>query len=112
MPLKRTGYIYQQLQAVSGISAQVFSYLDRPEEKSEQPGGVALARFSGEIVFDNVGFAYDGDSGSVLQDIQFRARRVEVIALGGLSGAGKTTVVHLLLTFLEPSPGAISSDEG
>ncbi len=99
MPLKRTGYIYQQLQAVSGISAQVFSYLDRPEEKSEQPGGVPLAPFSGEIVFDNVGFAYDGDSGSVLQDIQFRARRGEVIALVGSSGAGKTTLVNLLPRF-------------
>ncbi len=110
MPLKRTGYIYQQLQAVSGISAQVFSYLDRPEEKSEQPGGVALARFSGEIVFDNVGFAYDGDSGSVLQDIQFRARRGEVIALVGSSGAGKTTLVNLLPRFHEATSGAICID--
>ncbi len=59
MPLKRTGYIYQQLQAVSGISAQVFSYLDLPEEKSEQPGGTRLAPFSQEIVFEKVGFSYD-----------------------------------------------------
>jgi subfamily B ATP-binding cassette protein MsbA len=110
MPLKRTGYIYQQLQAVSGISAQVFSYLDRPEEKSEQQGGVALALFSGEIVFGNVGFAYDGDSGSVLQDIQFRARRGEVIALVGSSGAGKTTLVNLLPRFHEATSGAIRID--
>ena len=110
MPLKRTGYIYQQLQAVSGISAQVFSYLDRPEEKSEQPGGVPLAPFSGEIVFDNVGFSYDGDSGSVLQDIQFRARRGEVIALVGSSGAGKTTLVNLLPRFHEATSGTIRID--
>src|SRR4029077_1911883 len=110
MPLKRTGYIYQQLQAVRGVSAQVFSYLDRPEEKSEQQGGVSLARFSGEIVFDNVGFSYDGDSGSVLQDIQFRAGRGEVIALVGSSGAGKTTLVNLLPRFHEATSGAICID--
>src|SRR5713226_9202037 len=110
MPLKRTGYIYQQLQAVIGISAQVFSYLDRPEEKSEQPGGVPLTPHSGEIVFDNVGFAYDGDSASVLQDIQFRARRGEVIALVGSSGAGKTTLVNLLPRFHEATSGEIRID--
>ncbi len=110
MPLKRMGYIYQQLQAVSGITAQVFSYLDRPEERSEQHGGVQLASFSEEIVFDNVGFAYDGDSGSVLQDIQLRARRGEVIALVGSSGAGKTTLVNLLPRFHEATFGAIRID--
>ncbi len=110
MPLKRMGYIYQQLQAVSGITAQVFSYLDRPEERSEQHGGVQLASFSEEIVFDNVGFAYDGDSGSVLQDIQLRARRGEVIALVGSSGAGKTTLVNLLPRFHEATSGAIRID--
>jgi len=110
MPLKRTGYIYQQLLAVSGISAQVFSYLDRPEEKTEQPGGISLAPFSEEIVFDNVGFAYDGDSGSVLENIHFRARRGEVIALVGSSGAGKTTLVNLLPRFHEATSGAIRID--
>jgi subfamily B ATP-binding cassette protein MsbA len=110
MPLKRTGYIYQQLLAVSGITAQVFSYLDLPEEKSEQPGGIHLAPFAGEIVFDNVGFAYDGDSGRVLENIHFRARRGEVIALVGSSGAGKTTLVNLLPRFHEAAFGAIRID--
>jgi subfamily B ATP-binding cassette protein MsbA len=110
MPLKRTGYIYQQLQAVSGISAQVFSYLDLPEEKSEQPGGTRLAPFSQEIVFEKVGFSYDGDSGKVLENIDLRARRGEVIALVGTSGAGKTTLVNLLPRFHEPTFGAIRID--
>jgi subfamily B ATP-binding cassette protein MsbA len=110
MPLKRTGYIYQQLLAVSGVTAQVFSYLDLPEEKSEQPGGIPLAPFSQEIVFDNVGFAYDGDSGKVLENIYFHARRGEVIALVGSSGAGKTTLVNLLPRFHETVFGAIRID--
>jgi ATP-binding cassette, subfamily B, bacterial MsbA len=110
MPLKRTGYIYQQLQAVSGISAQVFAYLDRAEEQSEQPGGIPLPPLSNEIVFDNVGFAYDGDSSGVLENIHFRARRGEVIALVGTSGAGKTTLVNLLPRFHEATSGSIRID--
>ena len=110
MPLKRIGYIYQQLQAVTGISGQVFSYLDLPEEKIEQPGGTPLAPFSEEIVFEKVGFCYDGDSGNVLEDIHFRARRGEVIALVGSSGAGKTTLVNLLPRFHEPTFGVIRID--
>jgi ATP-binding cassette, subfamily B, bacterial MsbA len=110
MPLKRTGYIYQQLQAVSGISGQVFAYLDSPEEKIDQPGAKPLAPFSQEIVFDNVGFAYDGDSGSVLENIDLCARRGEVIALVGSSGAGKTTLVNLLPRFHETTSGTVRID--
>ena len=89
----------------------MFAYLDRQEEQSEQPGAKRLAPFSQEIVFENVGFAYDDDSNHVLKQIHFRARRGEVIALVGSSGAGKTTLVNLLPRFYEPTSGAIRIDE-
>src|SRR5260370_22887307 len=54
MPVKRIGYVYQQLQAVLGASAQVFAYLDREEEKHDQPGAVPLAPLSDETDFANV----------------------------------------------------------
>ncbi len=110
MPIKRIGYIYQQFQAALGASTQVFAYLDRQEEVNEQPGAKQLAPFSEEIVFDNVGFSYDHDSGRVLEKIQFRARRGEVIALVGTSGAGKSTLVNLLPRFYEATAGAIRID--
>jgi subfamily B ATP-binding cassette protein MsbA len=110
MPIKRVGYIYQQFQAALGASTQVFAYLDRQEEQSEQPGAKPLAPFSKEIVFDNVGFAYDDDAVIVLENIDFRARRGEVIALVGSSGAGKTTLANLLPRFHEATSGAIRMD--
>jgi ATP-binding cassette, subfamily B, bacterial MsbA len=109
MPIKRIGYIYQQFQAALGASTKVFTYLDRQEEVSEQPGAKRLPPFSKEIVFEKVGFAYD-DSGPVLEEIQFRARRGEVIALVGSSGGGKTTLVNLLPRFYEATSGAICID--
>ena len=110
MPLKRTGYIYQQLQAVRGVSAQIFSYLDREEEQSEQSGARPLPLFAREIEFANVSFAYDDNSPAVLDGISFKARRGEVIALVGSSGAGKTTLVNLVPRFYEATSGAIRID--
>src|SRR5256885_12125432 len=110
MPLKRIGQVYQQFQLAQGASMQVFAYLDRAEEQSEQPGARSLAPFSREIVFENVGFAYDADSTQVLERIYFRARCGEVIALVGSSGGGKTTLVNLLPRFYEPTSGSIRVD--
>jgi subfamily B ATP-binding cassette protein MsbA len=110
MPLKRAGYMYQQLQAVRGVSAQVVAYLDREEEKPDQPGAKQLPGLSREIDFENVGFAYDDDSSHVLRGIHFKARKGEVIALVGSSGAGKTTLVNLLPRFYELTSGAIRLD--
>lgn len=110
MPIKRIGYIYQQFQAALGASTQVFAYLDRQEEVTEKPGTKALSQFSEEIAFENVGFAYDHESGSVLGKINFRASRGEVIALVGSSGAGKTTLVNLLPRFYDATSGAVRVD--
>jgi subfamily B ATP-binding cassette protein MsbA len=110
MPIKRIGYIYQQFQAALGASTQVFAYLDRQEEVTEKPGTKALPQFSEEITFENVGFAYDHESGSVLGKINFRASRGEVIALVGSSGAGKTTLVNLLPRFYDATSGAVRVD--
>jgi subfamily B ATP-binding cassette protein MsbA len=110
MPLKRTGYIYQQLQAVRGVSAQIFSYLDREGEQSEQPGALSLPLFAREIEFASVSFAYDDNSPAVLDSISFKARIGEVIALVGSSGAGKTTLVNLVPRFYEATSGAIRID--
>jgi subfamily B ATP-binding cassette protein MsbA len=109
MPLKRIGQVYQQFQLAQGASVQVFGYLDRSEELSDQPGAPQLAPLLNEIVFENVNFAYDQNS-RVLDNIQFRVQRGEVIALVGSSGAGKTTLVNLLPRFYEPTSGAIRID--
>jgi subfamily B ATP-binding cassette protein MsbA len=110
MPLKRMGYVYQQFQAAQGASAQAFTFLDLEEERAEQPGAKLLPSFSREIVFDNVCFSYGSDSAEVLQNIRLTARRGEVIALVGSSGAGKTTLVNLIPRFYELSSGEIRID--
>jgi len=110
MPLKRVGQVYQQFQYAQGASMQVFAYLDQQEERSEQPGAQPLPAFARDIEFDDVNFSYVSDSAVILQDIRLRARRGEVIAFVGSSGAGKTTLVNLLPRFYEPTSGTIRVD--
>ncbi|GAC1701479.1 MAG: lipid A export permease/ATP-binding protein MsbA [Candidatus Acidiferrum sp.] len=110
MPLKRIGQVYQQFQSAQGASTQVFAYLDLEEEKSEEPGAVPLTAFSSEIEYLNVTFSYDEKSPAVLQNIWLTARKGEVIAVVGSSGAGKTTLVNLLPRFHDPTFGMIRID--
>lgn len=110
MPLKRIGQVYQQFQFAQGASGQVFAYLDTQEENSEAPGAAKLRPFTAEINFENVSFRYEADSAYVLQGINLTARRGEVVALVGSSGAGKTTMVNLIPRFHEVTSGAIRID--
>ncbi len=110
MPLKRIGQVYQQFQYAQGASTQVFAYLDQKEETLDAPGARPMAPFFREIVFDQVSFSYDGESGPVLRGIDLCARKGEVIALVGSSGAGKTTLVNLIPRFYEPTSGSIRVD--
>ncbi|HMD40274.1 MAG TPA: ABC transporter ATP-binding protein [Candidatus Acidoferrum sp.] len=107
-PVKRMGTIYQQFQQAQGATTQVFAYLDLAEEEHDAPGARPLPAFSREIAVNNVSFSYD--STPVLRDINLVARKGEVIALVGSSGAGKTTLVNLLPRFYELTSGAIRID--
>jgi subfamily B ATP-binding cassette protein MsbA len=109
-PVKRMGTIYQQFQQAQGATTQVFAYLDLREEQSEQPGAAALPPFTRDIEFDDICFSYGAETAVILQGIRLRARKGEVIALVGSSGAGKTTLVNLLPRFYEPASGAIRID--
>jgi ATP-binding cassette, subfamily B, bacterial MsbA len=110
MPLKRMGNVYQQFQAAQGASTQVFAYLDLEPENIEQPGAQILLAFTREIVFEHVSFSYSPGSAMVLQNVTLQARKGDVIALVGSSGAGKTTLVNLLPRFYEVTAGTIRID--
>jgi len=107
-PIKRMGSVYQQFQQAQGATTQVFAYLDLKEEEADRPRAVELPPFSSEIEFDGVNFSYE--SAPVLRDIGFKARKGEIVAIVGTSGAGKTTLVNLIPRFYEVTGGAIRID--
>jgi ATP-binding cassette, subfamily B, bacterial MsbA len=108
-PVKRLGAIYQLFQQAIGTSAQVFRFLDLPEEVMETPGAKALPRFAKSVEFEDASFAYD-DGVPILRGINLRIRAGTVVAIVGSSGAGKTTLVNLLPRFYTATSGSVRID--
>jgi ABC-type multidrug transport system fused ATPase/permease subunit len=86
-----------------------FDLLDTEPRVRDRPGAVKLSRSKGEVVFDDVAFAYDGRA-HTLEDISFGAYPGEVIGIVGPTGAGKSTLISLLPRFYEPARGTITID--
>ncbi len=108
MSLRRLNALYVEFQQALAAADRVFSMLDREREIRDRPGARPLAPFRDEIVFEGVGFSYGDDD--VLDGIDLRVRRGEVVALVGRSGSGKSTLAHLLARFHDPSTGRIRID--
>lgn len=88
---------------------RVFQTLDTRPEIEDRPGAVNVTPLKGEVAFENVSFAY-GDGEPVLQNVSLKARAGELIALVGHSGAGKTTLMNLLMRFYDPTDGRVLYD--
>jgi ABC-type multidrug transport system fused ATPase/permease subunit len=86
-----------------------FDLLDTEPRVRNRPGAVRLPRARGEIVYQDVAFAYDGRS-HTLEGVSFRVGAGEVIGIIGPTGAGKSTLVSLLPRFYEPGAGSITLD--
>lgn len=108
-PVKAIGRAYQLFLQAAGVSAQVFAFIDRPEEEMEAPGTKVLPRFSNSIEFDHASFAYENGP-LILRNINLQAPAGAVVAFVGSSGAGKTTLVNLLPRFYTATSGSLRID--
>jgi ATP-binding cassette, subfamily B, bacterial MsbA len=108
-PVKAIGRAYQLFLQAAGTSAQVFAFIDRPEEEMEAPGAKVLPRFSRSIEFEHASFAYDSGP-LVLSNINLEVPAGAVVAVVGSSGAGKTTLVNLLPRFYSAPAGSVRID--
>ena len=110
-PVKRLSRVNANLQQAIAASTRIFEILDMHSEVAERPGAVPLEGVRREIEFRDVTFAYDEGAGkTVLKNVSFRAKAGQVVALVGLSGAGKTTLVNLVPRFYDVTGGAILID--
>lgn len=116
-PIQDLSDKYNLLQGAMASSERVFRLLDREPAVADPPAPVAFPTSApGEIRFKNVWFAYDGAGDAegapewVVRDLSFVVKPGEKLAIVGHTGAGKTTVINLLMRFYDPQRGRILVD--
>ncbi|MBC7328489.1 ABC transporter ATP-binding protein [bacterium] len=99
---------WANLQTAVGAGERLFQVLDEPKELEIARGTIELKDIKGEIIFSNVSFTYTGEE--VLKNINIHIRAGEKVAIVGPTGAGKSTLVALLLRLYDPTEGDIYLD--
>ena len=106
-PISQVSGIANTLQSTVAASERVFNFLEQPEE--EETGEKDLGEVAGDVSFENVRFGYDPEK-IIIKNFNCEVKAGQTIAIVGPTGAGKTTIVKLLMRFYELNGGAISVD--
>jgi len=110
-PIRGLSEKYNTLQSALASSERIFDVLDTPKEVIEAENPVELSISNGKIEFKNVFFRYNKDEDDVVKNLNFKAEPGENIAIVGATGAGKTTIINLLLRYYDIQRGSILLDE-
>ena len=108
-PLTEASFMFNSLQAALASAERTFEMLDEEEERPDTPYPVILREPKDQISFQHVSFGYQPGR-LLMKDISFTAQPGQKIAIVGSTGAGKTTLVNLLMRFYEVNGGVISID--
>ena len=110
-PVKKLSRVNAGMQQALASAQRIFETMDVETEVQNRPNAKPLGRLHENITFQSVGFRYETDPDKwILRDINLTVRLGEIVAIVGLSGAGKTTLAHLLPRFHDVSNGAILFD--
>ena len=108
-PMAQFGQIINMYQRARASSARIFGLMDEPSRLAEDPNAEDLAVGDGDVVYDDVSFGYDEET--IVSDVDFSVEGGETLALVGPTGAGKSTVLKLLLRMYDVDDGAIRIDD-
>lgn len=109
MPIVQTANIANIIQSTVACAERVFEILDEDEEIPDNSDAVVLKNPKGEVAFEHVDFRYVEDV-PLIEDMNLEVKQGHTIAIVGPTGAGKTTLVNLLMRFYEINAGKISID--
>lgn len=108
-PISQTAQIANVLQSTAAAAERVFEFLSEPEEVAETSNAVVLEKAKGEVEFKNVKFGYNEDK-IIINNFNAKINSGQKVAIVGPTGAGKTTIVKLLMRFYDINAGEIFVD--
>ena len=109
-PIKKLSRVNTNLQQAMAASERIFQMLDTHTEVKERPNARQLPPLRSTVEFRNVAFEYDDADIPILRDVSFSVSAGQMVAIVGLSGAGKTTLVNLIPRFYDVTGGAVLID--
>ena len=108
-PINEAANIFSELQSALAAAERVFELLDEAEEPADLPNAQPLEVTAGEVKIERLNFGYDPEK-VILKNVNLTAAPGSMVAIVGPTGAGKTTLVNLLMRFYDPQSGEISID--
>ena len=108
-PINQIAQISSMLQSMVAAAERIFEFLEQDEEENIAKGNIDTSKLEGNIIFDHVKFGYDPNK-AIINDFNCNVKNGQKIAIVGPTGAGKTTMVKLLMRFYDVNSGAILVD--
>lgn len=108
-PINEIANVMNEILSALSAAERVFNLLDQPEEVLDKADAIEFKDVKGDVHFDDVSFGYDPER-TILHDLSFEAKPGKLIAIVGPTGAGKTTIINLLMRFYDYSSGSIRVD--
>ena len=108
-PINQLAQISNMLQAMMAAAERIFEFLEEPEEEITAKGNIDTSKLKGNVEFKHVKFGYDPEK-TIIKDFNAKVQEGQKIAIVGPTGAGKTTMVKLLMRFYDVTDGEIDVD--
>ncbi|MDZ7757493.1 ABC transporter ATP-binding protein [Rhodohalobacter sp.] len=109
-PIRGLSEKYNTLQSALASSERIFDVLDTEKEVIESDNPIQIDNVRGKVEFKNVWFSYNKDDEVILKDVSFKAEPGELLAIVGATGAGKSTIINLLMRYYDIEEGEILLD--
>ena len=108
-PINEMANIISELQSACSAAERVFRLIDEEPEPADAPQALELTDVKGDVQMEHIRFGYDPDK-TIIHDLSLHAKPGSLVAIVGPTGAGKTTIINLLMRFYDPQSGSIRMD--